>query len=706
MKSKCNPQDKKLTVIINDNNQNISFDLNSNNKPKYYISNTTCHKDNQKFFNCSNMSPMVVETSTPRKRLVSGKRTQQKANCSHNNSNNKIQNRQKKSSSNQRTNLTVKTGSSIEALKELMGKSYFKQLLQINTDKFKNAKEIQFIETKKSNSSEFGFDNRFNKHLQQLNQQGVKTTTNKSVSKDRTSLQKVFSKIMDQEKSTSPIKKVDWSKIKLPLTPKDCIQQFGQYLSEFEKQEIHGFSRIYCIGLKAKKIDQKQSNYNDGFDDSKGEYLYSLNDHIGYRYEILEIVGKGSFGQAFKVFDHKRQQVQCLKIIRNKKKFTNQALVELNILTYVKEKDEENVTNIVKIKDFVIFRNHVCISFEFLSINLYQLIKNNNFQSLSLELIRRFAIQILNALNFLSKHKIIHCDLKPENILLKQSNKSGIKIIDFGSSCFENQKIYSYIQSRYYRAPEVMFGIPYDTSIDMWSFGCIMAELYLGFPIFPGDDEQEQIAYILEILGMPDIELLQIAQRRKVFFADSPPFQPLSMQNKSGKLKIPGSKTLQEVLKCNDHNFIDFLKQCLVWNPKNRISPIDALMHVWILEGLPSQIRAQHVQYLESQQQYLEFNDGKQETNLKQGQQGQQKLQNHHISEPEMNQENKKPNQIRSFSREKELLINVSQNPTPNNKKISQSFHSSKNSNKQQMNFIQQLPGTTKYANKKTHYFY
>jgi dual specificity tyrosine-phosphorylation-regulated kinase 2/3/4 len=70
--------------------------------------------------------------------------------------------------------------------------------------------------------------------------------------------------------------------------------------------------------------------------------------------------------------------------------------------------------------------------------NLYELIKSNNFHGLSLELIRRFAIQILNALNFLYKHKIVHCDLKPENILLKQTNKSGIKIIDFGSSCFES----------------------------------------------------------------------------------------------------------------------------------------------------------------------------------------------------------------------------------------------------------------------------
>ena len=75
--------------------------------------------------------------------------------------------------------------------------------------------------------------------------------------------------------------------------------------------------QIYCIGISAKK-EHVISEYNDGFDDQKGEYLYTPNDHIAYRYEVLEPVGKGSFGQAFKVFDHKKQQIVCLKIIRNK----------------------------------------------------------------------------------------------------------------------------------------------------------------------------------------------------------------------------------------------------------------------------------------------------------------------------------------------------------------------------------------------------
>ena len=81
--------------------------------------------------------------------------------------------------------------------------------------------------------------------------------------------------------------------------------------------------------------------------------------------------------------------------------------------------------------------------------------------------------------------------MKPENILLKKMNKSGIKVIDFGSGCFENERIYTYIQSRFYRAPEIMLGLAYGLEIDMWSFGCILCELYIGYPIFPGENEAE-----------------------------------------------------------------------------------------------------------------------------------------------------------------------------------------------------------------------
>ena len=85
----------------------------------------------------------------------------------------------------------------------------------------------------------------------------------------------------------------------------------------------------------------------------------------------------------------------------------------------------------------------------------------------------------------------MHCDLKPENILLRHYNKAMVKIIDFGSSCFSHERVYTYIQSRFYRAPEVILGIPYSFEIDMWSFGCVVCELINGMPIFPGASEAD-----------------------------------------------------------------------------------------------------------------------------------------------------------------------------------------------------------------------
>ena len=76
-----------------------------------------------------------------------------------------------------------------------------------------------------------------------------------------------------------------------------------------------------------------------------------------------------------------------------------------------------------------------------------------------------------------------------------------IKVIDFGSACHEKQTVYTYIQSRFYRSPEVLLGMPYTTAIDMWSLGCIAVELFLGLPLFPGTSEYNQITRIVEMLG-------------------------------------------------------------------------------------------------------------------------------------------------------------------------------------------------------------
>lgn len=116
--------------------------------------------------------------------------------------------------------------------------------------------------------------------------------------------------------------------------------------------------------------------------------------------------------------------------------------------------------------------------------NLYELIKSHNFSGLESNFVKHIANQLLNCINFLQKNNIIHCDLKPENILLKDWNKTDIKVIDFGSSCFDNEKLYAYIQSRYYRAPEVILGLGYNPQIDMWSYGCVLTEISTGMNLF------------------------------------------------------------------------------------------------------------------------------------------------------------------------------------------------------------------------------
>ena len=135
--------------------------------------------------------------------------------------------------------------------------------------------------------------------------------------------------------------------------------------------------------------------YNFGYDDERGDYKVVMKDHIAYRFEVIEFLGKGSFGQAIKCFDHKTQECVAIKLIRNKKRFQHQAGVELKILMHLKKFDQDDAYNIIRIKDYVVFRKHLVISFELFSINLYDFIKNNNFQGVSLSLIRRFAIQIL-----------------------------------------------------------------------------------------------------------------------------------------------------------------------------------------------------------------------------------------------------------------------------------------------------------------------
>lgn len=127
---------------------------------------------------------------------------------------------------------------------------------------------------------------------------------------------------------------------------------------------------------------------------------------------------------------------------------------------------------------------------------------------------------------------------------------------------------------------------------------CILAELYTGVPIFPGENEHEQLACIMEVLGVPDRHIVEKASRRKVFFGMSPSVceifadkrqdatgAPRPFVNEKGKRRRPGTKNLASVLRCDDELFVDFIAKCLTWDPDKRLKPQPAMRHPWLLAG-------------------------------------------------------------------------------------------------------------------------
>jgi dual specificity tyrosine-phosphorylation-regulated kinase 2/3/4 len=214
------------------------------------------------------------------------------------------------------------------------------------------------------------------------------------------------------------------------------IKSHFESLSLLERREILDYQSIWYSGQKGKKnqATPESTANNHGYDDERGDYIHIQGDHLAYRYEIMCLLGKGSFGQVLQCRDHKTGQCVAIKIIRNKKRFHSQALVEVKILenlvkwvsililrsphytrlTWITLQDPEDKHNLIKINQHFYFRGHLCIVTELLSINLYEMVKANSFVGFSTTLIRRFTVQLLSSLQVMRNNRVIHCDLKPE----------------------------------------------------------------------------------------------------------------------------------------------------------------------------------------------------------------------------------------------------------------------------------------------------
>ncbi|XP_006647751.2 dual specificity protein kinase YAK1 homolog [Oryza brachyantha] len=370
--------------------------------------------------------------------------------------------------------------------------------------------------------------------------------------------------------------------------------------------------------------------HNGGLDNANSDLILYVNLELvntksGRRYVIKEMLGQGTFGQVAKCWDAETNSYLAVKVIKNQPAFYQQAIMEVSLLSMLNEKfDPDDQHHIVRMLDFFLYQNHLCIAFEMLGHNLYELLKRNSLRGLQLKYVRTFSRQILDALVVMKDAGIIHCDLKPENILITPNVKTaaGVKVIDFGSACLEGKTIYSYIQSRYYRSPEVLLGYPYTTAIDMWSFGCIVAELYIGLPLFPGASEYDVLCRMIEILGgQPPDNLLREAKNTGRFFQQVGSIYPgIEVQNgpisayrilteeeieareskkpKVGRWYFPrgrldkliytypwknlNGENLPETENTDCLALVDFLRGLVEFDPNKRWSPLQASYHPFI----------------------------------------------------------------------------------------------------------------------------
>ena len=289
------------------------------------------------------------------------------------------------------------------------------------------------------------------------------------------------------------------------------------------------------------------------------------------KFTAISIIGKGTFGIVYRAKKDQSDEILAIKRVFQDKRYHNR---ELEIL---KELKHPNIINLRHYfytkgeKDDEIYLN--CVT-DYLPQVLSRIL-SVNFQTrkqLDPFIAKLYAYQMLLSIKYIHSIGITHRDIKPQNVLVDQKTNK-IKLCDFGSAkkLVKGQKSLAYICSRYYRAPELIFGsTQYDSQIDVWSMGCVIGELVLGRPLFPGDSPSDQLVEIIKILGTPTKEDI---------FSMNPQFQ----EHKFPSIKpTPWEKVFKN--RKIPEQLVDLISKLLVYNPKIRLTAEKALEHVYFDE--------------------------------------------------------------------------------------------------------------------------
>ncbi|KAJ6092498.1 hypothetical protein N7486_007787 [Penicillium sp. IBT 16267x] len=278
------------------------------------------------------------------------------------------------------------------------------------------------------------------------------------------------------------------------------------------------------------------------------------------RYSVLRLVGVGAYGQVCSATDNLTTQAVAIKKITEpfqSLEAAKRSFREVKLLRHLRH------GNVISVQDiFVSPVDDLYLVTDLLSTDLARVIRSRPLED---KHIQYFFYQIMRGLKYIHSAGVVHRDLKPSNILIDEN--CDLKICDFGLARTLKLSMTGYVTTRYYRAPEIMLTWQnYGVEVDMWSSGCILAEMIEGTPLFPGKDHAHQFSIISDLLGSIPSEILPniCAEGTMERIADLPQRKKQPFRNK---------------FKAASFEALDFLERVLVWDPSQRISAAEALSH-------------------------------------------------------------------------------------------------------------------------------
>ncbi|PWN39394.1 putative MAP kinase Kpp2 [Ceraceosorus guamensis] len=299
----------------------------------------------------------------------------------------------------------------------------------------------------------------------------------------------------------------------------------------------------------------------------------AANFHIGQNYTVVDVIGEGAYGVVCSAIHNPSQTRVAIKRITpfDHSMFCLRTLREIKLLRHFNHENIISILDMIRPDDYERFQEVYLIQ-ELMETDMHRVIRT---QELSDDHCQYFIYQTLRGLKALHSAQVLHRDLKPSNLLLNAN--CDLKICDFGLARSANQPeaqgtgfMTEYVATRWYRAPEIMLTFKeYTKAIDIWSVGCILAEMLSGKPLFPGRDYHHQLSLTLEILGTPSLDdFYAITSTRSRDYIRALPFR----KRRDFSKMFPQANPLA----------VDLMEKCLTFSPRKRITVEQALAHEYL----------------------------------------------------------------------------------------------------------------------------